>query len=702
MKYFLVVFLAASTFAAEVAKQSGFAMDGYFVWCGSVIKVGDTYHLFASRWPMDTKFPDGYRQHSEIVRATAARPEGPYQFQEVVIGARAAGKWDSAMAHNPAIYKVGDTFVLYYIGSDVGSRYRQIGIASAPAVTGPWTRRDRPLDLGVDCDANNPAAYFEPDGSVKLIWRTVDLRVCISTAKSYEGPYTLANSNVWPKARLEDFFLFQQAGKYHLLCEDAGGSVTGQKKWGAHLYSADGIHDWQPWIKPVAYDHTIHWTDGTTLTATRRERPWLLMEGGKVTHLFTAVYDGQRTWNQPVPFTLDVVADAVDMAHAELWRRFVDPHHIILDYTDLDGRIIRPTPQDCREHKPNALSWGVPIEDGAMFNGVYLDAMCHRWKLTRNEADRVKARRLVDGLLFLSSLGNTPGFIARGVATDGKTTYPMGSNDQTTPWLYGLWRYMQDGLATPAERKQLTAKFVEVVNVLDKNDWRMPCDGGPSKYRGTFAPLTWEAAPRLLFVMKAMAVLTKDARWEQRYRDAVPLRLEICRTGMVFHPNQGRRHSWTGSEGVICLRALWEMETDAVLRDAYAQGLRASAELAAKSLPLCREFNVNGTEHFEHNWRVMNEVWKPQHSEAEVGAVAQAGLRVQAKASPRMVLEKNYVREPCFAAWIVTLCPDSAFVAQHRAAILELISHYRYDRLYMSQFFPVESAWYRLSAVPSH
>ena len=60
-----------------------------------------------------------------------------------------------------------------------------------------------------------------------------------------------------------------------------------------------------------------------------------------------------------------------------------------------------------------------------------------------------------EGLLFLASLGHTPGFIARGVATDGKTTYPMGSNDQTTPWLYGLWRYVQDGLATPRAIGQL-------------------------------------------------------------------------------------------------------------------------------------------------------------------------------------------------------------------------------------------------------
>ncbi|MCC2685873.1 MAG: hypothetical protein K0R75_2772, partial [Paenibacillaceae bacterium] len=60
-------------------------MEGYFVWCGSVIRAEDKkYHMFASRWPKSTGFPNGYRRNSEIVRAVSDTPEGPYQFQEVV------------------------------------------------------------------------------------------------------------------------------------------------------------------------------------------------------------------------------------------------------------------------------------------------------------------------------------------------------------------------------------------------------------------------------------------------------------------------------------------------------------------------------------------------------------------------------------------------------------------------------------------
>ncbi len=396
---------------------------------------------------------------------------------------------------------------------------------------------------------------------------------------------------------------------------------------------------------------------------------------------------------------------AVEKAHTELWGRFVDEHDLILDYVGLKGEIVRPTPEDCREMKPSALSWGVPNEDGPMFNGLYLDAACNRWTITQKEEDRAKARRLIDGLIKVSTIGKTPGFIARGIATDGKTTYSMGSNDQTTPWLYGIWRYVKDGVAKDeAEKKELVARFVEQVTILEKNGWKMPTDGPPSPHRGDFLKAGWEGAPRILFVTKAMHDLTGDARWQKLYVEmaneqtgnAKRPRIEICRTGMVFDPAQGLRHSWTGSEGVICLRALWEMETDAGRKAAYAEGLRHSAELSAKSLSLIEKFDVNGTEVFNVDWRVMNEAWKPQHSEQDAVDVAVAGLRVQSKASPRLHIEKDHLREPCFAAWVVTLCPDRDYVASQRAAIEKVIMHYDVKRVHLSQFFPIESAWWRM------
>lgn len=283
-----------------VPKESGFKMDDWFVWGGSCVEVDGTYHLFASRWPEETGFPQGYRTHSEIVRATADNPLGPYEFQEVVIGAREAGYWDAGMAHNPTIHRIGDRFVLFYNGSDEDSRYRQIGYAWAESITGPWNRSDQPLDF--NSDANNPAVFVEPDGSIKMMWRNRELQVFVATAPQFEGTYTIENEDAFPRTRLEDFYLFKKNNMYHMVCEDNRGEVSGHERWGVHFVSQDGIHNWRKHEPVVFYDHTVHFTDGDSIHCERRERPQLLIDQqGEVTHLFTSVLFEGETWCQVVP-----------------------------------------------------------------------------------------------------------------------------------------------------------------------------------------------------------------------------------------------------------------------------------------------------------------------------------------------------------------------------------------------------------------
>jgi hypothetical protein len=286
-----------------VAENSGFRMEGYWVWGGSAIKVGSEYHLFASRWLKKSVFPDDYFTESEIVRATSRSPMGPYIFKEVVIGERDSSFWDSNMAHNPTIHKIGDDYVLFYIGSDFtthrpGSNrlLRRVGYATSKSIEGPWIRCDRPL---ISSESNNPAVCVATDHSVKLMYRDENLVVKIAVAKDFRRPYILLNDNVWPDARLEDFYLFRTGGEYHLICEDNQGSLTGHIRWGAHLVSSDGISDWHPAIPVVAYDHAIAIQGGDTLHCVRRERPQLLIQKNKITHLFNGVYDGRNSWCQP-------------------------------------------------------------------------------------------------------------------------------------------------------------------------------------------------------------------------------------------------------------------------------------------------------------------------------------------------------------------------------------------------------------------
>ena len=292
-----------------VPVESGFKMDSYWVWCGSMIKVGSTYHLFASRWPKTGTFPEGYRQNSEIVRATSDNPLGPFKFEEVVIGERDSTFWDSNMSHNPTIHKIGKRYVLFYIGSDFSTYLlnskqllRRVGYATAKNISGPWKRCDKPV---IETESNNPALLVEKK-RVKLIYRDAPLRVYMAEAKTFKGPYTLVNDNLWPENKIEDFYIFKADKQYHIICEDNMGGISGRERWGVHLVSDNGKSDWRKYDPVVVYNHDIRYADGTTLHCVRRERPQLLIENGFITHLITSVYDGNNTWSQPVKLKIPV------------------------------------------------------------------------------------------------------------------------------------------------------------------------------------------------------------------------------------------------------------------------------------------------------------------------------------------------------------------------------------------------------------
>ncbi len=374
----------------------------------------------------------------------------------------------------------------------------------------------------------------------------------------------------------------------------------------------------------------------------------------------------------------------------------------MIDFADLDGTVSLPTPEECKQGKPNALGWWAPIENGAMFNGLYMEAMLNRWQVTGEAAAGEKARRLMEGLLFLNSISDVPGFVGRGVSTDGKSHYPMGSNDQTFPWYYGLWRYAQSKLATAEERNRIIDRLVTTTEVIIKLKWQMPAEP-PFGIRGGFGGYSFESSPRLLFVCKALHELTGNARWNALYQSALHekngkdenlSRLEHCERGMHFEKNN--RHSWTAACGVCAVRGLWEMEKDEAIRTRYATGLQHSADVAMESLPMADQWDNNDSSSFEHNWRVMNDLWKPQQTEMEAQDLAHAQLKAFGKVAPRRGLETKLVREPTFAAWIVTLAPDSTLLKQRAASVERVIARYDYTKLIYSQFFAVESAWWRL------
>lgn len=399
------------------------------------------------------------------------------------------------------------------------------------------------------------------------------------------------------------------------------------------------------------------------------------------------------------------LSTAAAQAHTEIWRRFIDKFGILIDFADLDGTVSLPTAEELRAGKPNALGWWAPIENGAMFNGLYMDAALLRWQRTQSADDAAKARKLMEGLLLLNSISDVKGFVGRGVGADGKSHYPMGSNDQTLPWFLGLWRYWASGLATAEEKQRIAKHLVETADAIVAMKWQMPAEQ-PFGKRGGFAGFSFDSSPRLLFTCKALHQITNDPKWDKLYREALAerggkenrTRLEICEHGMVFE--YAKYHTWTSCTCVGAVRALWEMEKDETIRAAYAKGLQASADLAFKSLPMAEQFDNADTSHFEMNWRVMNADWKPQQTELEAQDLAHLQLKKFNTVAPRRNKETAFVREPTAAAWVVTLAPDPTLLKSRAADVERVIAHYDYTKLYYSQFFWVDAAWERLQALP--
>jgi len=282
--------------------ENGFKMDGYYVWGASVIKGDDgLYYMFASRWKKELPFPEGYMTGSEIVLATSKELEGPYEFKKVIIGKREGGYFDSVMAHNPHIKKIGDKYVLFYIGSPDGTQpARKIGYAVSDDLVN-FQLSDNPIDLPPN--ANNPSVVVLPTGKIMLFFRDGELKVSVAAADKLGTDFRLLAYDLFDGKKIEDMFVFVRNSKYYMVAEDNRAHFTGHSRFGFLAESADGIN-WEPSKNVIAYDHTIKLEDGSEINAVRRERPQFVFENGKPVCMFTSFFDGENAYNVAQPLDL--------------------------------------------------------------------------------------------------------------------------------------------------------------------------------------------------------------------------------------------------------------------------------------------------------------------------------------------------------------------------------------------------------------
>lgn len=328
----------------------GFRRDDCWVWCGSVVRGGDgRYHMFASMWEKEVPFRRHWLTNSRVVRAVSDTPAGPYAYAGEVLPPRGGEWWDGKMTHNPTIHKAGETYLLYYTGTTYDGPQpsagdlrceeanlfaqaranQRVGMATAPAPEGPWTRRDAPVlpprpGKWDGLMTTNPAPLVLDDGRVLLLYKAVGgqqdkLTYGVALAESFDAPYRRLRDDPLlfsddPEASYEDAYVWFENGLYRMIFNDLSGHVTGEVRAGGYAVSEDMV-TWRLADEPKAYSRTVRFADGSEQTFGNFERPQLLIEDGRPTHLFCAAADkggwfadAEKTWSQAVPLTTETSA----------------------------------------------------------------------------------------------------------------------------------------------------------------------------------------------------------------------------------------------------------------------------------------------------------------------------------------------------------------------------------------------------------
>lgn len=317
----------------------------WFVWCASpVVGEDGKFHVFFSRWPVGEDGDLGFRRwltESEIAHAVADRPEGPYRVIGTVLKGR-PGEWDSLSIHNPSVVRANGRFYLFYMGNAMPAskdladrigllREKRIGVAVADSVYGPWRERRLLLERSPDPESfdgflvSNPSCVIQTDGSSTLFFKghpfisdglsarereargesfIFNLQYGIARASDPLGPYLRDAGNPLfnfggRSAHVEDACVFVEDGIWHWLSRDMGQfGHTG----GLHMTSKNG----RDWSEPeVGFKGLFDYMDEPRLGLHREgalERPQVLLQNGRATHLFFASRGGSHRLSTALVF----------------------------------------------------------------------------------------------------------------------------------------------------------------------------------------------------------------------------------------------------------------------------------------------------------------------------------------------------------------------------------------------------------------
>jgi len=303
-----------------------FTEDGYYVWCGSLFRHGDSYYLAYSRWKREYGF-EAWVTHSEICLAKSDSPLGKMHHVRTILTANDTGRWDSSCAHNPTVLAHNGKYYLAYMGNDGPGEYwanrnrQRVGIAWCEDPEGEWHFADKPaIDVtpdGIDdLMTSNPSITIDGQGRAVMIYKAVQscgilprgkYVVCaIAFADDPAGEWTKVGKQIMVNPEtgwsVEDPFIWYDGEVLRVIVKDFHGYFTGVGHSSAAMFeSADGI-DWTLSDPAMAFG-LRYLTESGWKDVKRLERPQLYFENGHPTVLTCACMEqnGKDVYSVRIP-----------------------------------------------------------------------------------------------------------------------------------------------------------------------------------------------------------------------------------------------------------------------------------------------------------------------------------------------------------------------------------------------------------------
>jgi len=270
-----------------------------------------------------------------------------------------------------------------------------------------------------------------------------------------------------------------------------------------------------------------------------------------------------------------------------------------------------PYPEEIARQFPNPAGWGTSMEDSMLNAGSLMEVLCLRYELEHDNDALAWAEKVLAGMELCATVHGVPGFVARSVSPrDGKSCYINSSRDQFTLCVYGAWRLWKTAAQRDPELKDRAAsllvsiaRYCERVIVDEGHKDLRRIDGQPGLVSSVLDTEAHEIMRLPMFFAAAWAV-TDDPHWFNLYRRYALPGLEI---NQHFDP----AHLWWDIEFVqmqLSLFLLADVEKDAALKNAYAELMNTSADMAVPYFDRELETALS----FKGDWSPLINCWRSQ------------------------------------------------------------------------------------------